>query len=184
MSDLRLEELSAATVVAANNLTLKPGQEQYVAPVSHSIAEAYVNPTTAWPRVVVDAEGAVVGFIMGNFDPTADDEALRSCIWRINVEADAQGRGVGRFAVHSLAEEARSRGFDRLTVMYEPGDDGPEDFFAHIGFEVVGETPYGEHFAALTLTDVGGPDATGDGAGASGGAGASSEPGASTEPGA
>ena len=155
MSDLRLEELSAATVVAANNLTLKPGQEQYVAPVSHSIAEAYVNPTTAWPRVVVDSadgESTVVGFIMGNFDAEADDEALRSCIWRINVEADAQGRGVGRFAVHALADEARSRGFDRLTVMYEPGDDGPEEFFARIGFEVVGETPYGEHFAALRLT--------------------------------
>jgi len=152
MSGLRLEELSAATVVAANNLTLKPGQEQFVAPVSHSIAEAYVNPTTAWPRVVVDADdGTVLGFIMGNFDAEADDEALRSCIWRINVEADAQGRGVGRFAVHALADEARSRGFDRVTVIYEPGDDGPERFFRHIGFEVISETPYGEHVAGLTL---------------------------------
>ena len=153
MSDLRLETLSAATVVAANNLTLKPGQEQYVAPVSHSIAEAYVNPTTAWPRVVLD-DDEVVGFIMGNFDAEADDETLRSCIWRMNVSAEHQGRGVGRFAVHALAEEARSRGFDRLTVIYEPGDDGPERFFAHIGFTVVGETPYGEHLAALTISSA------------------------------
>ena len=152
MSGLRLEELSAATVVAANNLTLKPGQEQFVAPVSHSIAEAYVNPTTAWPRVVVDDDDTVVGFIMGNFDAEADDEALRSCIWRVNVSAEHQGRGVGRFAIHALAGEARSRGFDTLTVIYEPGDDGPERFFAHIGFEVVGETPYGEHLAALTIS--------------------------------
>ncbi|WP_423922337.1 GNAT family N-acetyltransferase [Frigoribacterium sp. 2-23] len=157
MSDLRLEELSASTIVAANSLTLKPGQEQYVAPVSHSIAEAYVNPTTAWPRVVLDGD-EVVGFIMGNFDAESDDEALRSCIWRINVAADAQGHGIGRFAVHSLADEARSRGFDRLTVMYEPGEDGPEEFFAHIGFAVIGETPYGEHLAALTL----GPASDGD----------------------
>jgi diamine N-acetyltransferase len=150
MSDLRLETLSAATVVAANNLTLKPGQEQYVAPVSHSIAEAYVNPTTAWPRVVLDGD-EVVGFIMGNFDAEADDESLRSCIWRMNVSAEHQGQGIGRFAVHALASEARSRGFDTLTVIYEPGEDGPERFFAHIGFEVVGETPYGEHLAALTI---------------------------------
>jgi diamine N-acetyltransferase len=150
MTGLRLEELSASTVVAANNLTLKPGQEQYVAPVSHSIAEAYVNPTTAWPRVVLD-DDEVVGFIMGNFDADTDDETLRSCIWRMNVAADQQGQGIGRFAVHALADEARSRGFDRLTVVYEPGDDGPEEFFAHIGFEVVGETPYGEHVAALTI---------------------------------
>ena len=82
MSDLRLEELSAKTIVAANTLTLKPGQEQYVAPVSHSIAEAYVNPTSAWPRVVLDGD-EVVGFIMGQFDPDNDHEELRSCIWQI-----------------------------------------------------------------------------------------------------
>lgn len=157
MSDLRLEELSASTIVAANTLTLKPGQEQFVAPVSHSIAEAYVNPTTAWPRVVLD-DDEVVGFIMGNFDPEASDEKLRSCIWRINVAADAQGQGVGRFAVHALADEARSRGVDRLTVVYEPGDDGPERFFAHVGFHVVGETAYGEHFAELGIDPAtGGP---------------------------
>src|ERR1700712_4541132 len=111
MAELRLEELSASNIVAANTLTLKPGQEQYVAPVSHSIAEAYVNPSAAWPRVVLDGD-EVVGFIMGSFDPDNDREELRSCIWRINVSADAQGRGVGRFAVHALATEARHRGFE------------------------------------------------------------------------
>ncbi|GAA4673514.1 GNAT family N-acetyltransferase [Frondihabitans cladoniiphilus] len=151
MSELRLEELSATTIVAANSLTLKPGQEQYVAPVSHSIAGAYVNPATAWPRVVLDGD-EVVGFIMGNFDPGNEQEEFRSCIWRINVSADAQGRGIGRFAVHALASEARNRGFHTLTVMYEPGEDGPEAFFQHIGFEVLRETAYGEHLAALTIT--------------------------------
>jgi len=160
MSELRLEELSAATIVAANTLTLKPGQEQYVAPVSHSIAEAYVNPASAWPRVVLDGD-EVVGFIMGNFDPESEHEELRSCIWRMNVSADSQGRGIGRFAVHALAEEARNRGFDRLTVMYEPGEDGPAEFFTHIGFEIVGETPYGEKLAALSIAPS--PHAPGDG---------------------
>lgn len=151
MNDLRLEELSAATIVAANSLTLKPGQEQYVEPVSHSIAEAYVNPASAWPRVVLEGD-EVVGFIMGNFDPDSDHEELRSAILRINVSADAQGHGVGRFAVHALAAEARNRGFERLTVAYEPGEGGPEAFFQRIGFEVIGETQYGEHLAALTIT--------------------------------
>lgn len=48
-------------------MTLKPGQERFVAPVVLSVAEAYVNPTS-WPRVVLDGD-QVVGFIMGNFDP-------------------------------------------------------------------------------------------------------------------
>lgn len=149
MNALRLEELSAATAVAANSLTLKPGQEQYLAPTSHSTAS--VSPSAAWPRVVIDGD-EVVGLIVGSFDADNDREELRSCIWSINVAAEAQGRGIGRFAVHALAEEARSRGFERLTVMFEPGEDGPEAFFLHIGFVVVGETPYGEHLAALSIT--------------------------------
>jgi diamine N-acetyltransferase len=149
MGTLVLEELNAGNIVAANTLTLKPGQEQFVAPVSHSIAEAYVNPTTAWPRVVLE-DGEVVGFIMGNFDPQASEE-FRSCIWRINVAADAQGHGVGTFAVHALADEARARGFERLTVLWESGEHGPEEFFLHVGFVPVGETQYGEVLGALAL---------------------------------
>ncbi|QJU52473.1 GNAT family N-acetyltransferase [Herbiconiux sp. KACC 21604] len=150
MSELKLVELSASNIVAANTLTLKPGQEQYVAPVSHSIAEAYVNPVTAWPRVVLE-DDEVVGFIMGNFDPDAQEDEFRSCIWRINVAADAQGHGVGRFAVLALADEARQRGFEQITVIFEPGEDGPAAFFEKIGFVATGETPYGETIAALSL---------------------------------
>lgn len=150
MPELRLEELSAKNIVAANTLTLKPGQEQFVAPVSHSIAEAYVNPMTSWPRVVLNGD-EVVGFIMGNFDPDAQEDEFRSCIWRINVSADAQGQGVGKFAVWALAEEARLRGFERLTVIWESGADGPEEFFLRVGFSIIGQTRYGENIGALTL---------------------------------
>ncbi len=45
MADLRLEELSAKTIVAANNLTLRRGQEQFVTPPSYAIADATINPT-------------------------------------------------------------------------------------------------------------------------------------------
>ena len=76
---------------------------------------------------------------------------FRSCIWRMNVDADAQGKGVGRFAVEATADEARKRGFDRLTVLWEPGDDSPEEFFLRVGFVVVGDTPYGEKIGALAL---------------------------------
>lgn len=150
MGELRLEELSAANIVAANGLTLRPGQEQFVTPPSYAIADAYINPLTSWPRVVLDGE-TVVGFIRGNFDKENTLMEFRSCVWRINVAASAQGAGVGKFAVWALAEEARHRGFDQLTCIWEPGEDGPEDFFVRIGFEIVGETQYGEKLGALKL---------------------------------
>ncbi|GAA1734446.1 GNAT family N-acetyltransferase [Microcella frigidaquae] len=148
MDALRLEELSARTIVAANGLTLRPGQEQFVTPVSYSAADAYVNPTTTWARVVLDGDD-VVGFIRGNFDPDNPRPEFRSCIWRINVDATAQGRGIGKFAVHALADEARQRGFDTVTVIWETGEEGPGEFFRRIGFVEIGETEYGEKIGAL-----------------------------------
>lgn len=150
MSELRLEELSASTIVAANNLTLRRGQEQFVTPPSYAIADSFINPATSWPRVVLDGD-RVVGFIRGNFDPDAVQEEFRSCIWRVTVAADVQGTGVGKFAVRALAEEARGRGFERLTALWEPGDEGPEAFFLAVGFAIVGETQYGENIGALEL---------------------------------
>ena len=150
MSALRLEELSAATIVAVNTLGLKPGQEQFITPVSYAAAAAVIRPHTAWQRVVLD-DDHVVGFIHGNFDPEAPQEEFRAALWRINVDADVQGKGVGTFAVNALIEEARQRGLDRLTVLWERGEDGPEEFFLHIGFKPIGETPYGEVIGAIDL---------------------------------
>lgn len=150
MSPLRLEELSAATIVAVNSLGLKPGQEQFITPVSYSAAAAVTPMKSAWQRVVLDGDN-VVGFIHGNFDPEASQEEFRAALWRINVDAEAQGMGVGRFAVEALVEEARRRGVDRLTVLWERGEEGPEEFFLRMGFRPIGETPYGEVIGAIEL---------------------------------
>lgn len=150
MSELRLEELSAATIVAVNTLGLKPGQEQFITPVSYAAAAAVTPAHTAWQRVVLE-DDYVVGFIHGNFDPNSLQEEFRAALWRINVDAEAQGKGVGTFAVNALIEEARARGVERLTVLWERGEDGPEEFFLHIGFVPVGETPYGEVIGAIDL---------------------------------
>ena len=150
MSELRMVELSAATIVAVNNLSLKPGQEQFLAPVSYGIAATVINPQTSWQRVILD-RNEVVGFVSANFDPEAPEEHFRSVLWRINVDADDQGRGIGRFAVENLIDEARTRGVDHVNVIYEAGEDGPEAFFRRVGFTPVGETAYGEVIAEIRV---------------------------------
>jgi diamine N-acetyltransferase len=150
MAELRLEDLSASNIVAANQLSLKPGQEQFIAPVTYSAESSVVNPDTAWQRVAL-LDDRVVGFIHGNFDPENEHEEFRACIWRINVDAEAQGQGVGRFLTQALAEEAKRRGFDRITVLWEPGEEGPGEFFHRIGFRDTGETAYGDIIGALAL---------------------------------
>lgn len=152
MDALRLEELNAKNVVEANNLTLKPGQEQFVAPVSNSIAEAYVNQNTAWPRVIYSGED-LVGFIMATFDSESTREEFKALILRMNVAAEAQRKGVGRFAVEQIAEEGRRRGAEYLYSMWEGGEEGPDAFFRHVGFEVIGENEFGEVVGRMSLGD-------------------------------
>jgi hypothetical protein len=53
------------------------------------------------PRLILD-EDRVVGFVMGNFDPDNEISAFRAGIWRLNIAADEQGQGYGRFAVEGF----------------------------------------------------------------------------------
>ena len=119
-----------------------------MAPVVESVAEAYVTPT-AWPRAILD-DDEVVGFVMANFDPDHELEAFRAGVWRLNVAATAQGRGVGRFAVEQVAAEARRRGVERITVLWERGEGGPEGFYLRLGFVPTGEL-FGETVGTLEL---------------------------------
>jgi len=150
MAALRIEELNAETISAANHLTLKPGQEDFLEPETYTSVEQQLDPAGSWPRVILD-DDHVVGYVMGAFDADAPEEFLRAAVWRVNVAAEAQGRGVGRFAIEALADEARKRGFSRVTVVWASGDAGPGAFFESVGFRVIGQTPFGENLGALDL---------------------------------
>lgn len=137
-SSLRLEAITSENVGAACRLKVRPDQEDLVAPVAWSLADAYANPEIAWPRLVRDGDD-LVGFVMGGFDPQSPVDAFRCGIWRLNIAADYQGRGYGRFAVESVLAEARRRGQDRATVLWVPGEHGPQDFYLKLGFRPTGD---------------------------------------------
>lgn len=147
---LRLEEITPENLADALGIKVAPDQDRFVAPVLNSLAEAYASRATAWPRLVYDGEEAVA-FIMGNFDPDNEIEAFRCGIWRLNVTAGAQGRGVGRFAVEAFRAEARRRGNTRATVLWQQGEGGPEGFYLRLGFRPTGEVLFGETVGILDL---------------------------------
>jgi diamine N-acetyltransferase len=146
---MQLAELTPDNVGAACAIRLRPGQDRFVAPVAESIAEAYVSPA-AWPRVIED-EGRVVGFVMASFDPGSEVVAFRAGIWRLNIAGVEQGKGYGRFAADAVAAEARRRGFERITVLWARGEDGPEEFYLRLGFRPTGEEISGQVVGALEL---------------------------------
>ncbi|MDT0270484.1 GNAT family N-acetyltransferase [Streptomyces sp. DSM 44915] len=149
----RLARVTPENVSAACRLAVRRDQEHLVAPVAHSLAEAYASPDTAWPRLVYDGD-QLVAFVMGGFDPENEISLFRCGVWRLNVGAEFQGRGYGRFAVDELLAEARRRGQRRVTVMWETGPGSPEPFYLRMGFRPTGEVFAGEVVGELFLDDA------------------------------
>ncbi|MFJ3794383.1 GNAT family N-acetyltransferase [Kitasatospora sp. NPDC090091] len=151
---LRLEPVTPATIDAALALKVRPDQERLVSPVVKSLAEAYVHGDSAWPRLIFDGD-RLVGFVMAFFDitfyPDRPDDRPRSGLWRLNIAAEEQSGGYGRFAVEQVAAEIRRRGGRRVTVTYVPGDDGPAGFYARLGFRPTGELSGDQVVAELDL---------------------------------
>ncbi|MEU8965178.1 GNAT family N-acetyltransferase [Streptomyces sp. NPDC048491] len=154
MTTLCLREITPANFDAAIGLRVRPDQEHLVAPVVKSLAEAYVYPGIAWPRLILDGDRPV-GFLMAFLDidwrgdGTGTD--IRSGLWRLNIADGEQGRGYGRFAVESVSAEIRRRGGTRHTTTWHPGNDGPEGFYLGLGFRLTGETSGGQTVGELDL---------------------------------
>ncbi|MFG3255386.1 GNAT family N-acetyltransferase [Streptomyces sp. NPDC048172] len=138
----RLEKITPDNIEAALALRVRPDQEHLVAPVVKSLAEAYVHPDAAWPRLILDGDRPV-GFLMAFFDIDWRGDGsradVRSGLWRLNIAAGEQSRGYGRFAVESVATEIRRRGGTLLTTTWHPGEPGPERFYLGLGFRPTGE---------------------------------------------
>ena len=145
-SGVHLRVVDKDNVRSACRLELEPGQEQFVAPVAVSLAQAYTEPDVAWPRLVYDGD-EVVGFVMGHFDPEDDYGYL----WRLNIAAGHQRKGYGRFAVREVAREAKRRGLPRLRTSYVPNEGNPAPFYDGLGFVPTGELDEGEVVLELDL---------------------------------
>ena len=89
---------------------------------------------------------------MAAFDPQNPSDLYHAYLWRLNISADHQGGGYGRFAVEALSAEALRRGLRKLTVSYHPGASGPEGFYERLGFRPTGECNQGEVVAERLLS--------------------------------
>jgi diamine N-acetyltransferase len=154
LTGLRLESVTQENVRAACQLEMQPDQEDLVAPVAWSLADAYTLPHIAWPRLIFDGD-QMVGFVMAAFAPEQWDRLFHSYLWRLNVGAEHQGKGYGRFAVESVCAEALRRDQHRLTVCYHPGQHSPEDFYKRLRFHPTGEYHEDEAIAERILTPRG-----------------------------
>ncbi|RJQ79429.1 N-acetyltransferase [Pseudonocardiaceae bacterium YIM PH 21723] len=149
--NLRLEPVTEDNFEQAIEIKVAPDQEDFVATVEYSLAEAYVNRNKAWPRVIMD-DDTMVGFVMAFYDDEFEGRLI-SGLWRLNIDAAHQGKGYGRFAVRAVGEEILRRGTSTvITTSWGEGEHGPEKFYRRLGFVPTGETVAdGEIVAELAL---------------------------------
>ena len=115
MDAFTLEELSAATAEQANTLEMLPGQERFANPVTYEQANETIEVTNTWSRVIRSG-GEVVGFVRAYFDPDYATEELRCCVWRVSVSANAQGKGVGHFAIEAVKQAQAALNKERVKL--------------------------------------------------------------------
>ncbi len=150
---VELVDVTADNLHATMGLSTHRSQQQFVAPVTQSLAEALVPPVehgvtvVPWYRAVA-ADGELVGFVMlARSQPGAEEPWL----WRLLIDRMHQRRGIGSRIIDLVAEQCRSWGDATLLTSWVPGKGSPESMYLARGFVPTGEIDDGEVVARLAL---------------------------------
>ncbi len=134
-------------------LEVSDNQHGLVATMAESYADALFPPDYGWGQVTpwfrgVTRDGAPAGFIMCA-DPTPNQPD--AWIWRLLVDRNHQGFGVGKFAIQQAFQRYQSIGVGRILVSWAPSANNPSGFYHKLGFKETGEMVDGEIVAAIEL---------------------------------
>jgi diamine N-acetyltransferase len=145
-SDIRLQSVTDDLRSRIAALELAPGQENLVADNASSLEEADEDED-ARPRAVF-ADGELVGFLM--YDATSDGDNAQ--IYRFMIDRAFQGRGYGKAALQLVLAEIKVLGhIHRVSICYEPENEGARQLYAKAGFVEDGLDEDGEMIAHLDL---------------------------------
>lgn len=128
-------------------------QKHLVSTVAESFADALFPPEDGWENSTtwirgVTRDGVAAGFIMCADSPSAE---LDPWIWRLLVDREHQGLGVGTFAVQCVIDRYRSLGLKRVLTAWVPAEGDASGFYKKLGFKETGALLDDEVVAALEL---------------------------------
>ena len=141
-----LREITGETVRQITGLSVSPEQQRFVASNAVSLAEALFSPD-AWYRAIYAGES----LYDESLQPTPPPNP-QVALWRLMVDRQFQGQGVGTAALEQVIAHVRSKGlFSSLLVSYVPALGGPEKFYLRAGFKHTGKVDGGEVVLELSL---------------------------------
>jgi diamine N-acetyltransferase len=145
-SIVALREITRETVRTICDLKVSDSQNNFVAPNSVSIAQAYFHEN-AWFRAIY-ADDTPVGFLMLYKDTQKPEYFL----WRMMIDERYQRMGLGIKAMGLLIEIVKDLpNATELLTSCVPGEGSPEDFYNKIGFVRTGEMEDDEVVMRLPL---------------------------------
>lgn len=152
-NDLELVELTGR---AREFLLLEVTENQKgnVATMAESFADAlFPPPEEGWENSATWIRGVTRGGVPAGFIMCADspDGVKDPWIWRLLVDREHQGRGVGTFAVESAVNRYRSLGCTNVLTAWAPGPSDASGFYRKLGFVETGEVIDGEVVVVLKL---------------------------------
>ncbi|WHT16331.1 GNAT family N-acetyltransferase [Crossiella sp. CA-258035] len=152
-TEVRLREITEENRDAVCALRVRPDQEQFVASVTQSLADAAENPEDEpWYRAVY-AGDEPVGFVMlsWNVPPGRPGVLGPYFLWRLLIDHRHQRRGYGEQVLRLVVALIRADGGTELLTSYQPGEGEPWPFYRRFGFELTGEVDEGELVLRLPL---------------------------------
>lgn len=139
--DVQLVEVTTDNERAVYKLRTHKTQEEFVAPMSASYADALFPevvdgaPVVPWMRAVV-ADDEIVGFVMLALTTEHHPEPF---LWRLLVDRMHQRRGIGRRVLDLVGQECLARGDETLVTSWVEGKGSPEPFYLSHGFVPTGD---------------------------------------------
>ena len=137
LDHVKIEELNAENWYDCCGLKVEPSQSKYIESNAVSIAQSKFEPTLK--PYAIYFEEKVVGFLMYN---SVQEELEGNWIYRIMVDKDYQGKGIGKAATKlMMSEMAKQPNIKKLVVGYHPENKGAHNLYASLGF-----IDYGDRF--------------------------------------
>ncbi|HEU5295634.1 MAG TPA: GNAT family N-acetyltransferase [Burkholderiaceae bacterium] len=149
-----LRTVTDANVDQLIKLAVTPEQQELVAPVATSLAQASVLPPGR-PLAIYDGDEAVGLLLLWDARRDPDEPSDQLWIWRLLIDAKHQRKGYGARTIRWVIDEARRLGVPTVGLSHRmlPGHAGP--FYEKLGFRYTGKVKHEEHVMARPATEAG-----------------------------
>lgn len=135
----------------AIGLKVKEEQKQFVASNLYSIAEVQFLENFVAKGFYYG--GTLAGFAMYGIDP--DDQNY--WIYRLMVDQDFQGKGIGTAAINLIVDDIKQTndtGIPLIMIGYHPDNEGARYTYKKAGFVETEVAPWGEQLAEYKLSKL------------------------------